>query len=119
MENRYVRLYSEFEAKLLLDVDNALTKLGLWEWLAEFNPQQGDGFMFSHHPNLNAIISAITYQGHSGASFAWTMRTLQTLARLGWATFAEVVSTDSPACPCRRAKGYWAGRCGGGPGCDQ
>lgn len=122
MENRYKFLYDEHDAMMLLDADKAVTKLDLWEWLAEFNPQTGEGFMFTNHPNLDKICAAIEYQGHSGSSFAWTMRTIQRVARLGWPTFAQVVSTDNPACPCRRAKGYWAGWCGvaggGVPACD-
>lgn len=112
MDNRYTLVYSDVDAKMLQDADTVLTTLGLWEWLSEFNPHQGEGFMFTHHPNLNRIIDAMTFQGHSGASFAWTLRTMQKLARLGWARFAEIASTESPPCPCRRAKGCWAGRCG-------
>lgn len=122
MSSKYLKLYSDFEAMMLQDADDAITKCDLWEWLASYTPEEGKGFMFSNHPNLTKIDAALKYQGHSGSSYGWTMRTMQRVARLGWATFAEVTSNDNPPCPCRQAAGKWGGWCGvaggGVPGCD-
>lgn len=110
--NKYLQLYPQFEATMLQDADDAITSCGLWEWLRDYTPDEGKGISFSTHPNLERIDTAMKYQGHSGSSYAWTMRTMQQVARLGWATFAEVASTNNPACHCRRAKGHWGGQCG-------
>ena len=122
MERRYELIYSKFEATMLQDADNAITKCELWEWLATFNPHAGEGFMFTNHPNLNKIIVAMKYEGHSGASFAWTMRTMQTVAKIGWTQLAESVAARDPPCPCRKKAGCLAGWCGvaggGVPACD-
>ncbi len=122
MESRYATVYSGLEVTLLQDADDTITKCGLWEWMREFNPATGEGFMFTNHPNLDNIIAGMKYQGHSGASFAWTMRTMQKIARVGWDEYVRLAATESPPCPCRRAKGYFAGWCGvaggGVPACD-
>ncbi len=122
MENKYLKLYGSHDAMMLQDADTAITTCGLWDWMSTYNPTVGEGFMFSNHPNLDKISEVMTYQGHSGSSFAWTMRTMQQVARLGWETFAEVVSTNNPPCPCRRRSGQWAGWCGvaggGVPACE-
>lgn len=122
MDNKYLKLYSKHEAMMLQDADAAITECGLWDWMSSYNPASGDGFMFSNHPNLDKINAAMKYQGHSGASYGWTMRTMQLVARIGWDKFAMLMSTEHPPCPCRKSQGYWAGWCGvaggGVPGCD-
>ena len=39
--------------------------------------------MFCNDPQVTEISKNIKYDGHSGASFGWTMRVMQQLARLG------------------------------------
>ena len=48
-------LYGPFEATLLTDAYQAITVCGLWDWLRTFSPEEGKGFMFSGHPNLDRI----------------------------------------------------------------
>lgn len=107
---------------MLQDADDAITKCDLWEWLASYTPEEGKGFLFATHENFDRIDDEMKYNGHSGSSHAWTMRTMQRIARLGWQTFAEVMSTDYPPCPCRKEAGCWSGWCGvaggGVPACD-
>jgi hypothetical protein len=122
MQSRYELVYSKFEAMMLQDADDAISKCELWEWLRTFDPNAGEGFMLTNHPNLNKIIASMKYEGHSGSSFAWTMRTLQTVARIGWTEFVKRAEADNPPCPCRRKAGCSAGWCGvaggGVPACD-
>ncbi len=122
MDNKYLMIYSKFEAMMLQDADAAITECGLWEWMSTYNPPDGKGFMFSNHPNQDKINAAMKFDGHSGASYGWTMRTMQKIARIGWDKFATVAATENPPCPCRRKAGYWAGWCGvaggGVPACD-
>ncbi len=113
--NKYLKLYPKLDATMLEDADAAITTCGLWEWMSTYNPTAGEGFMFSNHPNLDKISQAMKYEGHSGASYGWTMRTMQQVARLGWDKFAEVVSANEPPCQCRRRSGCWAGWCGKSP----
>ena len=52
-----------------------------------YEPEEGKGFMWSNHPNINNIgikmESLPNPPGHSGGSFAFTMRHLQYIAKNG------------------------------------
>lgn len=125
-------IYEPFEATMLKDAYQAITACDLWDWMRVFRPKDGEGFMFANHPNLDRINEAMKYGGHSGASYGWTMRQMESLAKIGWDEHKRIVlrkrdeqlcaAPKAPACPCRQAKGYthgWCGVAGGGvPGCD-
>jgi hypothetical protein len=57
---------------------------GGWEWLKHFVVNPNEGFMFTSNPTLSAIGSKMT-TGHSGSSFAGTMRHLHYIAKHGLA----------------------------------
>jgi len=116
-------LYHDYEATMLQDAHNAITKAGLWDWLKEFEPHPNEGFMFSSDINLAIITTNMNYEGHSGASFGWTMRAMHDIARNGWESHkAKTIAARGPPCPCRRDEGKltgWCSRAGGGvPACD-
>ncbi len=105
------------EMTMLRDAHWAITISGLRHWIETYDPPKDRGFMFDDHPNLDIIMAAMAYQGHSGASFAWTMRMMQAIAKSGdWDRFRQ------PPCPCRLKDGHaygWCGVAGGGvPGCE-
>ena len=81
MTHDYTTLYKRADAEMLADADTAITECGLWDWLKTYTPQHGKGFMFSEHPNLTRINTAMKYEGHSGYSYAWTMRTMEQVAK--------------------------------------
>lgn len=58
----------------------AITQLELWDFMKHFD---GVSFMLSHDRNVERIYSKIEelgYDGHSGASFGCTMRTMESIA---------------------------------------
>jgi hypothetical protein len=129
--NRFTTLgVTPHEATVLQDAYDAVTKANMWEYLRLPTTPGKDGFMFNADIELSAITASMTYTGHSGASYAWTMRQMEAIAKLGWAGYAAKVRAEreagaapaSLACPCRREKGYttgWCGVAGGGvPACD-
>lgn len=65
----------------------AVTELELWDWMRTFTPAQNEGFMWSSHPNINKIVKKMESlpnpPGHSGSSFAFTMRALEYIAKNG------------------------------------
>lgn len=70
---------------------DAITQLELWNFIENFNEQ--NGFMFSSSPNIGRIISKIEqlgYGGHSGSSFAFTMRAMQNIANYGMDNFMNL-----------------------------
>jgi hypothetical protein len=64
-----------------------------WEFV-ERDPGEG-GFMFSTSLIAVAIQKNMKYEGHSGASYGWTMRKMQHLARIGWEAFVKEEHTVS------------------------
>jgi hypothetical protein len=91
MPYNYSDLFKEHEVAMLEDAEAAITQCGLWDWLREYTPEEGKGFVFSSHPNLDRIISAMKYEGHSGSSYAWTMRQMEYIAKHGWTLFEFAV----------------------------
>lgn len=103
---------------MLKDAYDVITQLELWDWLKSVDVEN-TGFMFSRLAEVENISNHLTYQGHSGASFGMTMRTMQQIARDGWDSYEKKVYYAT--CPCYRAKRKigWCGVAGGGvPGCE-
>lgn len=71
----------------------AINQCELWEWIRDFDPPQGEGFMFCKTPELSRITAAMHEHndnvagGHSGSSFAFVMRLMQYIATHGFAQF--------------------------------
>jgi hypothetical protein len=90
MSRNYSSIYKKYEAEMLADADKAITECDLWGWLKTYVPDEGNGFMFAQHPNLDRINEAMKYEGHSGSSYAWTMRVMEQIAK-GSLTIPEKV----------------------------
>ena len=65
----------------------AVSQLELWQWMKEFTPKADEGFAWSKHPNIDRITEKMESlpnpPGHSGSSFAITMRHLEYIAKNG------------------------------------
>jgi hypothetical protein len=59
----------------------AVNKLQLWNWFRTYDPPADKGFMYTNHPNIDAMSQETDSEGHSGASFGFTMRYLQRMAK--------------------------------------
>lgn len=68
---------------MLSNAYHAVSQANAWDWLKNFN---GESFMFSRDPMVGTItknMGTLGYNGHSGASFGWTMRQMEFLAKYG------------------------------------
>jgi hypothetical protein len=68
---------------------DAITQLELWPFMRNFS---GESFMFSSAPEVSQIsdrISQLGYDGHSGASFGFTMRAMEYIAKNGLDMYQE------------------------------
>lgn len=74
--------------QMLEDGYKTITDLDLWNWIANYTPEEGKGFMFSSHDNITKIGNAMK-TGHSGASYGWTMRNMESIAKNGWDKFVN------------------------------
>ncbi len=65
------------------------------EFLKIYNPPKNCGFMFTPNetkpPKLLEIEKKIcnAYGGHSGSSFGWTMRQLESISKNGWDNYVK------------------------------
>lgn len=86
-----VTVYDTDFRKCLLNMANAITKLELWDWLVNFKPDKDKGFMFSSNENLNLIEGEVSGDGHSGATFAYCMRCMESIANNGFEEFKNKI----------------------------
>lgn len=84
MNRNYSDVYSGNDLKMILDADNAITKCKLWDWLRTYEPDVEKGFYLTSDPNLEKIRESMKYDGHSGSSYAWTMRIMELIAKGKW-----------------------------------
>jgi len=71
-----------YEREMLADAYQAISVTESWD-VMKADPGPG-GFMFSANEYMKPINAALKYDGHSGASYAWTMRQMQFIAKNGW-----------------------------------
>ena len=70
----------------------AITQLELWDFLKNFNERS---FMLSEDERINQILKKIGelgYHGHSGGSFAVTMRHMEYIAKNGFENYKTTYS---------------------------
>jgi hypothetical protein len=67
-----------------------VTRLELWDWFRIESPPEDTGYSWWNHPNINKISEnlqndeGILDNPHSGASFACSMRNMQSIAKNGF-----------------------------------
>jgi hypothetical protein len=79
----------EHSRVMLKNAHQAITSTEYWDYMRTFNEQS---FMFSNNPAVSKIMTKMTelgYDGHSGCSFAWTMRHMEFLAKNGKQAFLQ------------------------------
>ena len=77
----------EFEREMLEDAYHAVDSTNSWE--AMKGDPGPDGFMFSINAYMKPINAALKYNDHSGGSYAFTMRQMQSIARNGWDVYVS------------------------------
>ena len=78
----------------------AVNCLELWDFLSKFDPEEGKGFMFTDCNEINRIGEKMeelpNSPGHSGSSFAFTMRHLQYIAKHGLDKYKRDIHGQHP-----------------------
>jgi hypothetical protein len=76
--------------EMLEDAYQAVTVSNTWDALRNTTPPADKGFMFSVSPTTDAIQKHMRLlDQHSGASYGWTMRCMEAIAKNGWETFIQ------------------------------
>ena len=72
-----------------LDILTTIQKLDIGEWFYGYEPEEKKGFMFSSHEYLDKIRGGIEFEGHSGASYGCSIRTVHTYYQKGEKEFKK------------------------------
>jgi hypothetical protein len=70
----------------------AISRCELWNWLKNYKPNHEKGFMFTRNvPELDRLSKEMlkdpVNDGHSGSSYACTMRSMEFIAKHGYLAF--------------------------------
>ena len=84
---KVIKVYNTDFRVSLQNMYNSITKNELWDWMKTFKPDEGNGFMFTTHPNINIISDDVHSDGHSGTTFALAMRIMQDIAINGFSKY--------------------------------
>lgn len=75
----------------LHDAYQAVGMADAWSALRNESPPADKGYMFSSSPATDMIQQCMRYANeHSGASYAITMRCMESIAKKGWSSFVTV-----------------------------
>ena len=80
---------NSYEKRMLETAYDAITSLELWNYMKTPNK----GFMLCLDIELELIMNEIVklgYNGHSGFSFAWTLRQMQYIAQYSLSQYIEI-----------------------------
>ena len=70
---------------MLVDAWTALTDCEAWDVVLD---EPAKGFLWTEpDARLVRVHARLAYKGHSGFTYAWTMRTMQAIARNGWSEY--------------------------------
>ena len=70
--------YGQHQEKQVIEALSVIQELGLCEFVKNFNNNQS-GFIWSSDDRVKQIGNSLTFQGHSGCSFACTLRGVQSI----------------------------------------
>jgi len=85
--------FTTHQATMLADAYEAITKADMWEYMRLPSTPGPEGFMLSPAIELAAINAEMQFGGHSGASYAWTMRQMEAIAKGGWHAWVNRIRT--------------------------
>jgi hypothetical protein len=84
---------SKWDAAMLKNAYDAITTEELWSFFKNKTPPVDRGYMFWDAPELKRLDKHLEPIGHSGASYGWTMRTMEVIAKDGWELFVQTYLT--------------------------
>jgi len=73
---------------MLENMYKSISELNLWNWLSNFEANKETGFVWTENTKeIDAISHRTIADGHSGASFAISMRNMEYIAKNGWSSY--------------------------------
>tara|TARA_B100000902_G_C27225919_1_gene872178 strand:+ start:512 stop:826 length:315 start_codon:yes stop_codon:yes gene_type:complete len=86
-----IMVYNKDFTPCLQKMYEAISDLELWDYIRDNPPDKDKGYMFSSDSNILKIGNheKVLDSGHSGATFAYSMRIMQNIAEVGFNEFKE------------------------------
>jgi hypothetical protein len=84
------RVYGRDFRPSLKQMADTIDRLELWDWLKNESPPKDTGYMFWGHENIDAISNGLENNQHSGATFAFALRCMQSIAKVGFENWNKV-----------------------------
>lgn len=79
-----VEVYGTEFNKHLKTMADTIDNLKLWDWLRQESPPNEKGYMWWGHENVIRISNNLPDNPHSGATFAFALRQMQSIAKNGF-----------------------------------
>ena len=81
---KFVSVYDcDFRTEIKTMADT-ITDLDLWKWFRTVDPPKDKGYSWWEHTNIELISKTLPNNPHSGATFAYCMRQMQSIAKNGF-----------------------------------
>lgn len=87
----HISVYNNDFTPCLQKMYDAITELELWDYIRDNPPDKNTGYMFSDDSNITRIGNhpKVLASGHTGMTFAYSMRIMQMIAKNGFNKFKE------------------------------
>ena len=86
---KFVEVYGADFRREIKHMADTVTTLELWDWFRTESPPHDTGYSWWGHPNINKISQALPDNPHSGATFSFCMRVMQSIAKQGFTTWND------------------------------
>ena len=86
-----IKVYNNDFTPCLQNMYEAIDELKLWDYIRDNPPSDNTGYMFSNDINISRISNhqKVIDSGHTGATFAYSMRIMQMISKNGFNKFKE------------------------------
>ena len=88
---KYIDVYGCDFRPSIKDMADTTTRLDLWTWFRDESPPDNSGYMWWGLENIHKISNGLSDNQHSGATFGWCMRQMQSIAKNGFTTWNTTV----------------------------
>lgn len=92
----YVEVYGCNFNKELKEMADTVTRLNLWNWFQTESPPENTGYMYWGHPNISNINNELKNNEHSGATFSFALRCMQSIAKKGFGEWRKQYDNNVP-----------------------
>ena len=86
-----ITVYDNDFRSALHDMYTVINEKELWDHIRDNPPDPNKGYMFGSDDKINLIDNdqRVNQHGHSGATFAYSMRVMQRISKVGFQKFVE------------------------------